>query len=173
MPSIAQSPARSSRRNVTEVLAHFDAAMIEAVCKAGQVVALHVATRGGRYIFAVPLRNFVQLCRGAVDSNLSPFPRIEDLEATGPTTVEFEEIKVDAVARAEIDGCRMSDTQREKFVRTLNAYRKGTFRTKREACAFYGIADCYQAFVQWSTRQAAPQTDGARPFQYKPGGHVI
>jgi hypothetical protein len=171
MPATPQSRASSARHNVTDVIARFDRASIEAVCRAGQLVALHFGTASGRVVVTVPAKDFTLSCRGPLDTNRNPLPNPEDFDEPR----EEAPIRNDSPKLAAVDDARsMSDDQRERFKSALKNFRLGRFKTKREAVEFYGLGHMYQGFVTWSNRpENQPATDGVRAFQFKPAGHPL
>ena len=78
MPQSPESPAGSTLRRVTGVIARHQAAQLD-VCRAGTEVALHISTRQGVVIIQLPEVAFVKGCRGAVDFNGNPFRTIEQI----------------------------------------------------------------------------------------------
>lgn len=77
MGAAEKSHAQSPRRNITAVMLRFAAGSVD-VCKMGGIVALHFGTPGGVVVASIPLREFVEKCRGAVDHNLNRLPTIAD-----------------------------------------------------------------------------------------------
>lgn len=165
MPSAAESPASSRRRNITGVIRRFENCSID-VCKLGGTVALHLNTREGVVIATIDLREFVLKCRGPLDHNLNQLPTFEEISGPESSLVVPPELMG--------HGREMDPDQKRKFQSALKDYRKGMFKTKKAACIYHRCEENYQSFVSW-TKKPAQQIPAAigltdRPFITKPGG---
>ena len=92
MPPASASPAPN---NCTRVAGVFVAGEV-AACRADGIVALHISTPAGRFIFRVQEKMFVRACRGPVDHNGNPFRTLEEIKALGRG--EDEQLQADAAA---------------------------------------------------------------------------
>lgn len=74
-----ESPSRA-RTRCTDLRGTFDAGALD-VCRVGDLVALHLATAQGRFVFRLDEITFVQAVRGPRDSNGQPFRTAEEIHA--------------------------------------------------------------------------------------------
>jgi len=82
MSAAATSSPIASARRMTDVIGRAHALQID-VCRAGTMVALHLATAGGVIVITADYEVFARGCRGPRDHNRHPFPAavIDDIEA--------------------------------------------------------------------------------------------
>lgn len=170
-PSLAQNAHTVNavvRRNVTAVISREHAGSLS-VCRAGDVVALHVGTAAGTRILYVSEREFVTKARGARDHNGNTFRSLAALVPA--SSLRSEELNTPVAEPVTHAGRSMPSAQLQAYRAALDHFllhggsKSAAFRTQDLP------AHLYSAFCAWTLKPA--QRDYAAAFRApvrKPSG---
>ncbi len=136
-------PATTSRPNATKVCAIYEAGSIS-VCRAGDLVALHIHTTSGEVIVRMAERQFVVDCRGPRDANGNTLRTFEQLDEQSRHNAE----KLIADKQAEhAAALGISDEMAAKCQQAWQVYVNDPMASQRTAAEKCGLV--YVTFNTW------------------------
>jgi len=152
MPTPAPSPLKTGRR-ITDVIGTFFATSID-VCRAGDRVALHLATTSGEIVITLAAREFVLKCRGVRDHNLNPLPNPIDVlraEARERQARSLEPAPLPTETAAPVKRRRKSPAAAAEFERAWTMLKASPALSVRQVAEICGVnASCLST---WATRR--------------------